>query len=357
MEATKKKMTFKTFSFNVLNGLAVAIVAGLIPNAVLGGLFKYLGQYADIFNTLFNVVMGIQLMLPMMVGVLIAIQFNLSALATVIVGAASYVGSGAAKATETGWQIVGIGDLINTMITAAIAVLLVLWLEDKLGSLKIILLPIIVGGIPGLIGIFTLPYVSKITLAIGELINTFTTLQPVLMCILIAVLFSFIIVSPVSTVAVGLAIGISGLAAGAAAVGVATTGVVLFLCTMKVNKIGVPIAILLGAMKMMMTNVIRYPILLLPIGLSAACAGAAAGMIGIIGTKEAAGFGLVGLVGPIKAIEMLDGPVGLNIFLVALVFVIIPGVVGFILNFVFTKVLKLYSNDIYRFLAAEETKS
>lgn len=198
---------------------------------------------------------------------------------------------------------------------------------------------------------------SKITLAIGELINTFTTLQPVLMCILIAVLFSFIIVSPVSTVAVGLAIGISGLAAGAAAVGVATTGVVLFLCTMKVNKIGVPIAILLGAMKMMMTNVIRYPIMLLPIGLSAACAGAAAGMIGIIGTKEAAGFGLVGLVGPIKAIEMLDGPVGLNIFLVALVFVIIPGVVGFILNFVFTKVLKLYSNDIYRFLAAEETKS
>ncbi|UEX90430.1 PTS transporter subunit IIC [Staphylococcus ratti] len=356
METTKDKITFQTFTFNVLNGLAIAIVAGLIPNAVLGGLFKYLSTYSDIFNTLSYVVMGIQFMLPMMVGVLIAMQFKLSALATVVIGAASYVGSGAAKVTEAGWQIVGIGDLINTMITAAIAVLLVLWLEERFGSLKMILLPILVGGIPGLIGVVTLPYVSKITLAIGELINTFTTLQPVIMCILIAVLFSFIIVSPVSTIAVGLAIGISGMAAGAAAVGVATTGIVLFICTLKVNKIGVPIAILLGAMKMMMTNVIRYPIMLLPIGLTAACAGAAGSIIGVIGTKETAGFGLVGLVGPIKAIEMLEGSVAMNIFLVALVFVIIPGVVGFILNFLFTKVFKLYSNEIYRFLAAEASK-
>ena len=352
--STNEKMTFKKFTFNVLNGLAVAIVVGLIPNAVLGGLFQYLGQDMPFFTTLHHVVLGIQFALPLMVGVLIAFQFKLNPMETAVVGAAAYVGSGAAKATEAGWQIAGIGDLINTMITASIAVLMVLCLSGRLGSLTIILLPILVGGIPGLIGTLTLPYVSKITLAIGNLVNTLTTLQPVLMCILIAILFSFIIVSPVSTIAVGLAIGISGLAAGAAAIGVAAAAVVLFIGTFRVNKLGVPIAIILGGMKMMMPNIIRYPIMLLPIGLTAGVTGAAGALVGIEGTKESAGFGIVGLVGPIKALSFLTHDAMTNVLLVSLVFIIIPFIVGYIVNTLFCKVLKLYKPDIYKFTANEE---
>ncbi|CAD7358874.1 MULTISPECIES: PTS transporter subunit IIC [Staphylococcus] len=354
METTEKRMNFKQFMYKVLNGLAISIIAGLIPNAVLGGLFKYLSQYADIFSTLQFVVLGIQFALPVMVGVLIALQFKLDPMSTALVGAASFVGSGAAKVTEAGWQIVGIGDLINTMITASIAVLLVLWIGDRLGSLNVILLPILVGGIPGLIGVLTLPYVSKITLAIGSLVNTFTTLQPVLMGVLIAVLFSFIIISPISTIAVGLAIGISGLAAGSAAIGVATTAIVLFIGTLRVNKIGVPIAILLGGMKMMIPNTIRYPIIFLPVGITAAITGAAGALLGITGTKETAGFGIVGLVGPIKALELMEGNHVASLMIVITVFFIIPLVVGFIVNLLLSKVFKLYTSEIYKFTATEK---
>ncbi|MBJ8265343.1 PTS transporter subunit IIC [Staphylococcus pseudintermedius] len=356
MEVAEQRMTFKTFMFKVLNGLAIAIIAGLIPNAVLGGLFKYLSQYADIFATMNQVVLGVQFALPIMVGVLIALQFNLNPMATALVGAASFVGSGAAKVTRAGWQLVGIGDLINTMITASIAVLIVLWLGNRLGSLNVILLPILVGGGAGLIGVATLPYVSKITLAIGSLVNTFTTLQPVLMGVLIAVLFSFIIVSPISTIGVGLAIGISGLAAGSAAIGVAVAAVVLFIGTLRVNKIGVPIAILLGGMKMMIPNIIRYPILLLPIGITAAVTGAAGALFGISGVKETAGFGIVGLVGPIKALELMDGNGMTNLLIVLAVFFVIPLVVGFIVDYILWKVLKLYDSEIYRFTATEDNK-
>ncbi|EGQ1289549.1 PTS transporter subunit IIC [Staphylococcus pseudintermedius] len=356
MEVAEQRMTFKTFMFKVLNGLAIAIIAGLIPNAVLGGLFKYLSQYADIFATMNQVVLGVQFALPIMVGVLIALQFNLNPMATALVGAASFVGSGAAKVTPAGWQLVGIGDLINTMITASIAVLIVLWLGNRLGSLNVILLPILVGGGAGLIGVATLPYVNKITLAIGSLVNTFTTLQPVLMGVLIAVLFSFIIVSPISTIGVGLAIGISGLAAGSAAIGVAVAAVVLFIGTLRVNKIGVPIAILLGGMKMMIPNIIRYPILLLPIGITAAVTGAAGALFGISGVKETAGFGIVGLVGPIKALELMDGNGMTNLLIVLAVFFVIPLVVGFIVDYILWKVLKLYDSEIYRFTATEDNK-
>ena len=42
------------------------------------------------------------------------------------------------------------------------------------------------------------------------MINSFTELQPVLMCMLISMVFSFIIISPLSTVAIAIAIGITG---------------------------------------------------------------------------------------------------------------------------------------------------
>ena len=42
----------KDFIFRVLSGVAIGIVAGLVPNAILGKIFKYLMQYQPIFKTL-----------------------------------------------------------------------------------------------------------------------------------------------------------------------------------------------------------------------------------------------------------------------------------------------------------------
>ena len=51
---------------------------------------------------------------------------------------ASYVGSGAAQFKQGTWVITGIGDLINTMLTASIAVLLILLIEERVGSMALI---------------------------------------------------------------------------------------------------------------------------------------------------------------------------------------------------------------------------
>lgn len=42
----------KDFVFRVLSGVAIGIVAGLVPNAILGEIFKYFMQYHPIFKTL-----------------------------------------------------------------------------------------------------------------------------------------------------------------------------------------------------------------------------------------------------------------------------------------------------------------
>ncbi|MBA8772470.1 PTS transporter subunit IIC [Staphylococcus coagulans] len=348
MEETQK-LTPKKFLFNVLNGVALAIVVGLIPNAILGGLFSYLSQYHDFFSTLLYVVQGIQFTIPIITGVLIALQFGFNPMQTVVTGTAAFVGSGAAEFSENKWVLVGIGDLINTMITAAIAVGIILIIKDRLGSLNIILLPIIAGGIAGLIGLLLLPYTKWITLGIGEIVNSVTNTQPIIMSIIIAVLFSIIIISPVSTVAIGIAIGISGLAAGSAAIGVAASAIMLAIGTWKVNKVGVPIAILLGAMKMMMPNMIRYPMLLLPVVCTAAVSGFVSSLFNIQGVPESAGFGLVGLIGPIKTIALLDTSMLSSILIVLVCYVIVPFVSALFFHYLFMKVLKLYDATIFTF--------
>ena len=257
----KQWITPRSFLFNILNGLAIAIVVGMLPNAILGDLSKYFSQYNEIFSKIAVVVQGIQYTIPILTGVLIAIQFNLTQLQTAVVGAATFVGSGATTITNHQWVITGIGDLINTMITGAIAVGIILIIGDRAGSLNMIILPIVAGGIPGLLGLLLLPYTKLITVGIGSVVNSLTNTQPIIMTILIAVIFSILIVSPISAIGIGIAIGISGLAAGSAAVGVSASAIMLALGAWRVNKVGVPISVLLGAVKLMMPNTIRHPII------------------------------------------------------------------------------------------------
>ena len=113
------------------------------------------------------------------------------------------------------------------MITASIAVGIILLISHKLGSLNMIVLPIVGGAVAGLIGLLILPYTKLITLGLGDVINGLTNTQPIIMTILIAMIFSILIVSPISSIGIGLAIGISGLAAGSAAVGVAASAIML----------------------------------------------------------------------------------------------------------------------------------
>ena len=195
------------------------------------------------------------------------------------------------------------------------------------------------------LGVLILPYVHMITTGIGNMVNSFTELQPVLMCMLISMVFSFIIISPLSTVAIAIAIGIT---AGSASIGISATEAVLLIGTSKVNRVAVPISIF--SVKMMMPNMVKYPIIMLPILITAGISGIAGSLIGI-GTKESAGFGFIGMIGPISAFKFLhvDSAI-LSILLIILGFFVVPLVTAFILDIIFRKVLRLYTNDIYKFM-------
>lgn len=117
------------------------------------------------------------------------------------------------------------------------------------------------------------------------------------MSVLICVTFAILIVTPISTVAIGIAIGLNGLAADASAIGVGTTCIVLVVHSFFVNKLSVTVAVALGSMKMMITNVLEHPISYIPIIATSAVTGLLVPLFTITGTPASADFGLVGLTG------------------------------------------------------------
>ena len=335
------KLTAKLFFNKVLSGTALGIIIGLMPNAVLGSILKYFPQ-TNFVILLSQTVVLFQLATPLLIGALIALQFKLNPMQTAVVAGACLVGSGVTMYNaELGVYLsAGTGDIINTMLTASIAIFLILLVADRFGAVNIILSPILIGAGSGLIGLCLLPYVKSFTTLIGDGINSFTTLQPILMSLLIACSFAILIISPISTVAIGLAIQLNGLSAGSAAMGVAATTLVLVVHSLKVNKSGVTLAIALGAMKTMMPNLFRYPIILIPILFTASLSSLPVALFNVMGTASSAGFGLVGLVGPLASIDA-----GLNLLTAIIVWFIVPTLSALLSLLIFEKGLKLYKKE------------
>ena len=85
---------------------------------------------------------------------------------TAVVAGACFVGSGVTTYNpELGVYLsAGTGDLINTMLTAAITILIIFLVSDRFGSLNIILSPILIGAGSGINRSYNLlPYAKSIT--------------------------------------------------------------------------------------------------------------------------------------------------------------------------------------------------
>ncbi|AMC93103.1 hypothetical protein AOC36_03655 [Erysipelothrix larvae] len=344
-----EKIFEKGFSMKVLNGVAIGTVAVLIPGALLNELFTALlpvfpqGQFILTATALATTLMGV------VVGVMVSIMFKFTPIHTAAVAIASGLGSGAWSVNESGQFIVqGSGDIINMSLTATIAVIIILACGNRFRAYTMLVVPALTLVVAGGLGVAILPYVKSITSGIAEIVRTFLDLQPILMSFLMAIVFSIMIVSPISTVGIALAINLSGVGSGAANVGVCAAAFGLAISGWKTNELGTSIALIMGSPKMAMPNVIKNPKIMLPIIINAAISGIICALFQQQGTSYSAGFGFSGLIGPLNAIRMAGGFTPINIFKAVFVFVGVPVVLAFIMRYVFMHTRKLVNAEDYR---------
>lgn len=322
-----------SFILNILNGLSIGVVITLIPSAVLGSLMRAFGSNSAALSVIQMTSMA-QSLLAVIAAFAVGQAFRFSMIDTGSMALAAFMGSGAASIGAKGsFVIAGTGDIINIGVTLVIAVLLIKLIQSHLGQLKVILSPILVLGIAGGLGRFLFPYVHWITTEIGAGINRLTDLQPLVMAPLMGLIFAVLILSPISSAGIAIAIGLTGIGSGAANLGITTASFTLAIMGSSVNTFGGTISHFIGTPKIQMANMLSKPKLFIPIMIVSALAGLEAAVLQVGGTPMSAGFGISGLVGPLGAFQ--TGTT--NILLLIVEFVLIPALLAFATHFIFVK--------------------
>ncbi|MGF9977188.1 PTS sugar transporter subunit IIC [Viridibacillus arvi] len=339
----------KEFINKLLTGMSIGIVVSLIPNALIGELLKLLIPYFPALQQILDISVLVMSMLPIMIGVTVGMTFKLTPIQTASIGLAAVVGSGVVQINESVMTLQGIGVVLNTGITAGLAVLFVKYIGAKLKDYTILLLPTLTIFFPGLFGYLILPYVKNATGIIGVGIQQVTDFQPILMGAIIAVIFCVLILSPLSTVGVATVIMLSGIGAGAANLGIVSAGIGLCIASYKSNSLGTALAHVLGSPKIQMRNFFMKPKIAFPMLITAAILGALAGVLNVQGTSMSAGFGLSGLIGPLNYINLTpDGWTTSNITVMIAMFFVIPTVLNIILLRIFSTNLKMIKSEDYK---------
>ncbi len=339
----------KEFFNKLLTGMSIGIVVSLIPNALVGEIFKLLIPHAPFLQHVLNLTVIAMSMLPALIGVMVGMSFKLTPIQTASIGLAAVVGSGVVTMKDGVMTLAGIGIVLNTGITAALAVLFVRFIGTKLKDYTILLMPTLCIFIPGLIGYSILPFVKTGTGLIGIGIQHVTDLQPVLMGAIIAVIFCILILSPISTVGVATVIMLSGIGSGAANLGIVSAGFGLCIASYKSNSLGTALAHVLGSPKIQMRNFFMKPQMAFPMLITAAILGALAGVLNIQGTPMSAGFGISGLIGPLNYINLTaDGWTTTNIIIMIGMFVVLPVILNVVLLRLFAYKFKMINANDYK---------
>lgn len=330
----------------LLSGVAMAIVVAVTPGAIIAPFITGLAKNSAFWMVIYNATNMGTYIVPVAAAIMAADQFGFTMIEKASVSLAAFAGSGAAVYHNGTWTLVGMGDLINTILVIAIAIVVIFLVRNYVGSFSIIWEPILCGSVVGAFGMWSYTYVHMISMTVGNVLNSFTNLQPVLLCTLIAMSFAVIIATPLSTVGLAYAIGINGIAGGAASVGATACFMMVAVATYKVNGKGVSFAMFWGSVKMMLANFVKHPRMLLPIAVVGGLVGLTDSFIQVKNEAAYAGFGQP--VGPINSFTYMHGSVGLNILLLALIYFVLPILYSIGVYLIFRKLPKLYNENDWK---------
>ena len=238
------------------------------------------------------------------IGVGVAVKLKSSPLTTISAAVAGMVGAFPNLALE-GFKMGAPGEPLGAFIAAYVAIEVGGLISGKT-KLEIILTPlccILAGAAAGyLVG----PYISAAMKWLGELVNINVDKSPIIGGMLVSVIMGILLTLPISSAAIGISMGITGLAAGATTIGCCCHMVGFAVISYRENKFGGLIAQGIGTSMIQMPNLVKKPILWLPSIISSAILGpVSSAVLKMVSTPVGSGMGSAGLVGQFSAFEAM----------------------------------------------------
>jgi uncharacterized membrane protein len=180
-------------------------------------------------------------------------------------------------------------------------------LVSKETRVDIIVTPLVTIFTGALVAIFVGPGVSALMNGLGAVIMRATELQPVLMGIIVSVIVGMVLTLPISSAALCVMLGLSGIAAGAATAGCCAQMVGFAVMSFSENRWGGLLAQGLGTSMLQMGNIVKNPRIWIPPTLASAVTGPiAAAVFKMESIPAAAGMGTCGLVGPLGVLTAME---------------------------------------------------
>ena len=350
-----------------LSGMATGLFCTLIIGTIIGQIgsllsktgvdfFTRLGYYVTLIGNFAKILMGAG------IGLGVAFKTGKKPLAAISGGVAGMIGAYAAQIIKgtvlqgSVTSLASVGEPLGAFVAAFVAI--------EIGSLvigktkvDIIIVPLaaIVSG--AAIGLLIGPPISAFMKFLGEIINTAANQQPILMGILVAALMGVALTLPISSAAIGVSLGLSGIAAGAAVVGCCCQMVGFAVMSFKENRFGGLFAQGLGTSMLQMPNLVKHPVCWLPPVISSIILGPIASATlyieglngGFISDAIGSGMGTAGLVGPISTFfAMLNAGTNalITLLLIALFCFILPGTLTWSISFLMRKIGWIKDGDL-----------
>ena len=285
-----------------LSGMALGLFATLIIGTILGQIGSFvpgkIGVYMVYVASIAKSLMGAG------IGVGVASKYKATPLVAVSAAVAGLIGAFPTAFSEGALALGNPGNPLSSFIAAYIAIEIGILISGKT-PVDIILTPLLSIAAGAVVAFLVGPYVGKFMTWLGNLINVNVEAHPLIGGIILSVSMGMFLTLPISSAAIGVMLGLDGLAAGAATVGCCCQMIGFAVMSYRENKFGGLIAQGVGTSMLQMPNIIKHPKIWIPPTLTAAITGPLATCLfkmEMNGAAVSSGMGTCGLVGQIGVI-------------------------------------------------------
>lgn len=321
-----------------LSGMAMGLFATLIIGTIVSQVGTIIGgqtgQYLIMMSSIAKVLTGAG------IGVGVAHRYGESPLVTVSAASAGMIGAFASKIlageviVDGVVHLAGAGEPLGAFIAAYVGIELGHLVSGKT-KLDILVTPIISILCGGFVGLMIGPPISQFMAKLGQMIQWGTEQQPFLMGIVVSVLMGMILTLPISSAALGIVLNLSGISAGAAAIGCSTQMVGFAVASFRENGFGGLLAQGIGTSMLQVPNIVKKPIIWIPPILASAILGPVSTMLlKMTNNAIGSGMGTAGLVGQIMGYQtMVAEGTSANIVLAEIIVmhIIVPAILTYVI--------------------------
>lgn len=286
-----------------LSGMSYGLFSTLIIGTIICQIGKLvgdntIGEYLTAIGSVAKTLTGAG------IGVGVACKLRSAPLTAVAAAVSGMIGAFPSIATEA-FKIGTPGEPLGAFIAAYVTVEIGALVAGKT-KVDIIVTPVCCVLSGAAVGYFAGPYISAAMKWLGELVNINVANSPIIGGMAISVLMGVILTLPISSAAIGVSMGITGLAAGAATIGCCCNMVGFAVISYRENKMGGLIAQGLGTSMLQVPNLVRKPLLWLPPVISSAILGpVSSAVLKMVSNPVGSGMGSSGLVGQFMAYDSM----------------------------------------------------